>query len=62
MQAAKSSSDDVDLARFRAVLNDAPLAVYDARGSSFLAIPASLDPIVLRDYRNEVWSGDAAMR
>lgn len=49
MHAARSSFDDIDLARFRAAVNDAPLAVYDARGSSFLAIPASLDPLVVDD-------------
>lgn len=49
MHAAQCSSNDFDVARFRAAINDAPLAVYDAGAASFLTIPASLDPLVVDD-------------
>lgn len=49
MHAEKISGLDVDLARFQATVHSAPLAVFDAAASSFVTIPASIDPLVVDD-------------
>jgi hypothetical protein len=49
MGAGQLTSGSIDLAKFRAFLDQAPLAVYDASAARYLPIPASLDPLVVEE-------------